>query len=118
MAFSADYLPYSATRAFSEIAVDFVESTNKLAPLYQHPSTLEGIKAAIAERKTFHTDRKTLVDQLRRQYGEISLASGVTDNIQSLLLENTFTITTAHQPNIFTGHLYFIYKILHTIRVA
>ncbi len=32
--------------------------------------------------------------------------------------ENTFTICTAHQPNIFTGHLYFIYKILHTIKLA
>src|SRR5262249_39082453 len=25
---------------------------------------------------------------------------------------------TAHQPNIFTGHLYFIYKILHAIKLA
>ena len=35
-----------------------------------------------------------------------------------MLLENTFTITAAHQPNIFTGHLYFIYKIIHAIKVA
>jgi bacillithiol biosynthesis cysteine-adding enzyme BshC len=28
------------------------------------------------------------------------------------------TITTAHQPNIFTGPLYFIYKILHAIKLA
>ena len=35
-----------------------------------------------------------------------------------LLKENTFTVTTAHQPNIFTGPLYFFYKILHTIHLA
>jgi uncharacterized protein YllA (UPF0747 family) len=32
--------------------------------------------------------------------------------------EDTFTITTAHQNNIFTGPLYFIYKILHAIKLA
>ena len=35
-----------------------------------------------------------------------------------LLKENTFTVTTAHQPNIFTGPLYFIYKIIHAIQLA
>ncbi len=39
-------------------------------------------------------------------------------NIEALSDENTFAICTAHQPNIFTGHLYFIYKILHTIKLA
>jgi uncharacterized protein YllA (UPF0747 family) len=38
--------------------------------------------------------------------------------LQSLLNDTTFTITTAHQPNIFTGPLYFIYKILHVIKLA
>jgi bacillithiol biosynthesis cysteine-adding enzyme BshC len=32
--------------------------------------------------------------------------------------ESTFTIVTAHQPNIFTGYLYFVYKLLHTIKLA
>ena len=31
---------------------------------------------------------------------------------QALADEHTFTVCTAHQPNIFTGHLYFIFKIL------
>jgi bacillithiol biosynthesis cysteine-adding enzyme BshC len=39
-------------------------------------------------------------------------------NLELLLEENTFTITTAHQPNIFTGPLYFVYKILHVIKLA
>ncbi len=40
------------------------------------------------------------------------------NNIEALASENTFTFTTAHQNNIFTGPLYFIYKILHTIKLA
>ncbi|QLH47339.1 MAG: bacillithiol biosynthesis BshC [Bacteroidota bacterium] len=30
----------------------------------------------------------------------------------------TFTICTAHQPNLFSGHLYLIYKIVHAIELA
>jgi len=44
--------------------------------------------------------------------------SPVGRNIDRLLETNTFTICTAHQPAIFTGPLYFIYKILHTIKLA
>ena len=40
------------------------------------------------------------------------------ENIQELLNDNTFTITTGHQLSIFTGPIYFIYKILHTIRLT
>ena len=39
-------------------------------------------------------------------------------NIDALLSADTFTVTTAHQPNILTGPLYFIYKILHAIKLA
>lgn len=42
----------------------------------------------------------------------------VQENIEALLQENTFTVCTAHQPNLFTGPLYFVYKVLHTIRLA
>jgi uncharacterized protein YllA (UPF0747 family) len=35
-----------------------------------------------------------------------------------LLEENTFTVTTGHQLNIFTGPLYIIYKIVTTINLA
>jgi bacillithiol synthase len=32
--------------------------------------------------------------------------------------DNTFVVTTAHQPNLFTGPLYFFYKIIHAIQLA
>ena len=52
------------------------------------------------------------------QYENIAAPEAVKQNIQLLHAASTFTITTAHQPNIFTGPLYFIYKILHTIKLA
>ncbi|RYF39602.1 MAG: bacillithiol biosynthesis BshC, partial [Cytophagaceae bacterium] len=39
-------------------------------------------------------------------------------NIESLASTDTYTICTAHQPVIFTGTLYFIYKILHAVKLA
>ncbi len=39
-------------------------------------------------------------------------------NIQLLKDANTFTITTGHQLNLFTGPLYFIYKIASTINLC
>ena len=39
-------------------------------------------------------------------------------NIEALLEENTFTIVTGHQLNLFTGPAFFIYKILQTIKTT
>jgi bacillithiol biosynthesis cysteine-adding enzyme BshC len=39
-------------------------------------------------------------------------------NINALASENTFTITTGHQLNLFTGPLYFLYKIISTINLC
>src|SRR5690606_3641046 len=39
-------------------------------------------------------------------------------NIKALRESTTFTITTGHQLNIFTGPLYFLYKIIATINLC
>lgn len=80
--------------------------------------SLQGIQKAITARQKFPTNRKILVDELKKQYTGVVASGAVQQNIDAFLSENTFTITTAHQPNIFTGPLYFIYKILHVIKLA
>jgi bacillithiol biosynthesis cysteine-adding enzyme BshC len=59
-----------------------------------------------------------LVEVLEEQYAGLTTSEKVKQQIQSLADADTFTVTTAHQPNIFTGPLYFIYKIFHTIKLA
>ena len=115
---TCNYLPYSETHSFSKLVLDYLKADEKLQPFYQHPVSMEGIKASIAARKNFVTNRKVLVDELTAQYAGYDLTAKQQTNLSSLLNENTFTIVTAHQPNIFTGHLYFIYKILHTIKLC
>jgi bacillithiol biosynthesis cysteine-adding enzyme BshC len=114
----ADYLDYSQTGYFKKIIVEYLSSDINLKEFYAYSPNIKGINAAIEKRKLHPVDRQLLADELMKQYGEINDAENVKDNIRLLTDENTFTICTAHQPNIFTGHLYFIYKIFHIIKLA
>jgi bacillithiol biosynthesis cysteine-adding enzyme BshC len=60
--------------------------------------------------------RNKLSTLLTQQHGNPSPAQH--KNIERLVKENTFTVTTGHQLNLFTGPLYFIYKIVTTINLA
>lgn len=114
----ATRLPYRQTNSFSRIALDYIDQAAALKPFFAHPASLQGIQKAIEARKQFPTNRTVIVEELTRQYEGVTTSDKVRKNIQSLLSTETFTITTAHQNNIFTGPLYFIYKIVHAIRLA
>jgi bacillithiol biosynthesis cysteine-adding enzyme BshC len=111
-------LPYRQTGAFTKIALDYIDQAAVLKPFFTYPPTLHGIQKAIETRKEFPTNRKMLVQELKKQYEGVETTDKVKKNIESLLSADTFTITTAHQNNIFTGPLYFIYKIIHAIKLA
>lgn len=118
MNFTATRLPYRQTNAFSRIALDYIDQSDELKSFFAHPPSLQGVQKAIEARKQFNTDRKTLVQELTKQYEGIETSDKVKQNINALLSEETFTVTTAHQNNLFTGPLYFIYKIIHAIKLA
>ncbi|HTB53412.1 MAG TPA: bacillithiol biosynthesis cysteine-adding enzyme BshC [Ferruginibacter sp.] len=118
MNLSSEFIDYTKTGFFSKTVADYIAGDAGLKPFYQHPVSIDGVKAAIQQRKKINTDRKLLVDVLTKQYSGLKLTAKQQLNIQQLSNTDTFTITTAHQPNIFTGPLYFIYKILHTIKLA
>lgn len=118
MNFTTTQTAYSKTGFFSKMVQDYLGQVKQLEPFYAHPVSLDGIKAAIKDRKNYSTNRALLAEELKKQYQHIPVSKELEKNINRLLSENTFTITTAHQPNIFTGHLYFIYKILHAIKLA
>ena len=116
--FAAQHIPYNQANAFTRIVLDYLSGAGDLRPFYSHPVSIDGFKQAIKQRSEYPTNREVLVQALLRQYNGIETTEVVKKNIQSLLSANSFTVCTAHQPNLFTGPLYFIYKILHTIRLA
>ena len=111
-------LPYRQTSYFTKTILDYLDHAEGLKPFYSHSASLKGIQDAINQRQSFPVNRKVLVEELKKQYAGLVTADSIQRNIEALLSDNTFTITTAHQPNIFTGPLYFIYKILHAIKLA
>lgn len=115
---SAQYLPYENTGYFSKIVQDYLQQQENLKPYYLHEANLVGVQSAMAERDLHSVDRVVLVEALKEQYLGVETDDWVKKHIEALLLPNAYTVTTAHQPNIFTGPLYFIYKIIHTIKLA
>lgn len=115
---NATQLPYIATGYFSKIITDYLQQSPALRPFYQYEPTAQGIGQAINTRKQLPFHRSLLSATLKKQYEGVTATAAVQQSIELLGQDNTFTVTTAHQPAIFTGHLYFIYKILHTIRLT
>ncbi|HEY4334614.1 MAG TPA: bacillithiol biosynthesis cysteine-adding enzyme BshC [Puia sp.] len=119
MEWNPTHLSYRQTGYFSRLMTDYLDQAGNLSPFYSYPANPEGMRSALAARKAGKPVlRATLVSGLEEQYAGMPDAPRVKENIASLARPNTFTLCTAHQPAIFTGHLYFIYKILHTIRLA
>lgn len=118
MNFNTARIPYRQTGAFSGLVLDFIDQAESIRPFLAGAASLQGLEKAIERRDGFNTNRAVLVEALTAQYAGVETSELVRRNIQLLASANTYTITTAHQNNIFTGPLYFIYKILHAIKLA
>lgn len=114
----ASYIPLQDTGFFSRLVLDYIGQSPSLRPFYEFKPDPEGMQQAIEQRKKYPVDRHSLVKALKEQYSVSAQIPAVERNIQLLQDENTFTICTAHQPNLATGYAYFIYKIMHAIVLA
>ena len=113
-------LPFADTQAFSSFFLDYIAQKESLQPFYSRFPTLKNFQSQLSEKSSaFPTAyRTTLVNTLHRQYKSLEPSEVVIKNISSLGSSKTFTITTGHQLNIFTGPLYFIYKIVTVINTC
>ena len=112
------HIAYADTLRFSKLVVDYLSDAETLRPFYQFKADKTGIAKAIESRKQFDCDRAFLVKHLLNAYKHLPEETAVTHNIKQIAEVNTFSVCTAHQPNLFTGPLYFIYKIQHAIQLA
>ena len=118
MNYTSRGINHEKTNAFSNLVIDYVDQKDFLQNFYIHAPNRVGLQNAVAEKKKKGINRELLVAALLEQYKNIDTSEKVKQNINRLSLDNTFTICTAHQPNIFTGYLYFVYKILHAVKIA
>ena len=118
-----DKISYQKSGYFIKLMVDYLDEKTELKQLYNRFPKLENFKAQVEEKaKNFNTkdnhNRQILVSELEKQYSDIEVSPLTKENIQSLIHPNTFTITTGHQLNLFTGPLYFLCKIVSTINLC
>jgi len=115
-----DCISYQNSGYFSTLMNDYLDQKPNLKSLYNRFPNIENFEGQIIEKKKSFKDknRAVLVSVLKQQYSKISTSSLTQQNIEALSSSNTFTVTTGHQLNLFTGPLYFLYKIISTINLT
>lgn len=109
---------FKDTHEFSSLFLDYIEGSDQLKEFYGNQPTVEGFKRQIEQKEFSQESRDALHDVLTSQYKGLELSDSVLKNITLLKENNTYTVTTGHQLNIFTGPLYFIYKIVTVIKAC
>ena len=114
------YISYRDTNYFNSLFCDYIDGSDDLRSFYNNKPNLESFKSQILSKKENlkKADRLILRDVLMKQYSSISDRDEITHSIDLIAEENTFTVTTGHQLCLFTGPLYFLYKIISTINLT
>lgn len=116
----SDCISFQNSGYFSSLINDYLDQKPNVQPLYHRFPTLENFGPQIEEKKANFEDKKraVLVTALEAQYAKINASTATLKNIKLLNHSNTYTITTGHQLNLFSGPLYFLYKIISTINLT
>lgn len=111
---------FKDTGYFSRLICDYLDNSELLKPFYNRFPKLENFKLQIQDKEiAFQTEiRHVLSNVLKQQYQGIEASEKTLQNIEALRDAKTFTITTGHQLNLFTGPLYFLYKIVSAINLS
>ncbi|WP_420582192.1 bacillithiol biosynthesis cysteine-adding enzyme BshC [Reichenbachiella sp.] len=106
------------TQSFSNFFLDYLDNKEALKKFHGLRPEVDCFEEQISKKKYADENRQVLCSVLDQQYGKINKSSAVSSNLKNLKVSNTFTITTGHQLNIFTGPLYFIYKIATVVNAC
>src|SRR6187399_2737177 len=109
-------IDYERLPLWSHTDLAYIKHEASLAAFMAYPPEKAAFAEIMANRKKFPVNRPLLLQVLKEQYGKMGIELPVADEV--ITSDNTFTITTAHQPTLFTGALYHIYKIASTINLS
>ena len=106
-------LDYKDTHRYSRLILDYLDKNPKLNKFYNYFPELSNFSSQIQEKSksldSSEFDRSILSYTLIKQYGGENQSDATSNNIKLLSKKNTFTVTTGHQLNLFTGQLSFFY---------
>lgn len=113
-------IPFKETKIFSAFFLDYILQKDSLKSFYNRYPSIDAFSDQILDKQKSFADasRQVLHNALADQYKNLEISEAVKKNLNLLKDSNTFTITTGHQLNIFTGPLYFIYKIVSVINAC
>ena len=111
-------IPFEKTNSFSSFFLDYIKGDKSLEPYHNGLPSSENLIKQIESRNFPSANRQVLAKVLKEQHGASDLSDKTKQNLEDLASENTFTVTTGHQLNIFTGPLYVVYKIVSVIRAC
>ena len=112
------HIPFQQIENIPKLIKDFLAQE---IPGFEHSVfNLENIQKQLdLKGKSFSgVRRKLLAEVLKEQHASLPQTVKQQSNLEALILEETFTVTTGHQLNLFSGPVFFIYKILQTIKLA
>jgi bacillithiol synthase len=104
------------TKQFSPFFTDYIARNPSLTPFYSQYPGIENFGSLLEKKQFPKAKREILHTVLCEQYKSVSPFPE--KQLKLLLDEKTFTVTTGHQLNIFSGPLYLIYKLVTTINLA
>ena len=117
-------LSYRDTNYFTPLVTDYLDQKENVKQFYELFPTLENFGRQIISKKDNYSSnsgsekRDVLVKILKGQNRDLKVSEATKKNIDLLQADTTFTVTTGHQLNLFTGPLYFLYKIVTAINLA
>lgn len=102
----------------SSIIKDYLNKKDNLKDFYKlFPNRDNYIKQA-KQKLNQYENRATLNLVLNEQMQKLKLYPKQKEHLAALQKNKTVTVTTGHQLNLLTGPLYFIYKILNTVKIC
>lgn len=119
MLFSKQNLSIEETKLFSNLFTDYISASEKTKTFYNNHIFKTDFEAFFKNHAFENCNRTVLVESLMKQAKLVENTSDLSySNISLLKNNNTYTVTTGHQLCLFTGPLYFIYKIISTINLC
>lgn len=111
-------MPIHEAPVFGDLDRAIVRRDDQLRPFLPPALDARSLKDQILAKDAHYRERSRLAALLQRQYEGIPLNPKLASNLHGLMHGDALCVVTAHQPLLFGGKGYFLYKALTAIRLA